>query len=127
MGSITDSRNASRAAAVLAKDPDFLAGLKSFVGSTILEVGVEVNEPIGTIKAFYRVATPDGEVHTIDGPTLMETYESGVLGFDLDERYSQDELRGLMEAAAADPENDLDDQDREGIREEIEELGNFYV
>lgn len=126
MGSICDMHNAHRAATVLERDPEFLGDLRRFVGATILSVETMVNEPIGTIKSFLNVRMPDGKETTVDGPTLREVTDCGVLGFSLEEEYEQDELRGLIEAAITDPNNGLGDDDRETLREELEALPDYY-
>ena len=126
MGSICDMHNANRAAAVFAEDPHFLSYLRGFVGATIEAVELSVNDPIGTISAFFNVRLPDGETKTLSGPLLAETLESGIAGFDLQETYEQAELRRMLEAAIANPENGLDEDDREALREELAELPNYY-
>jgi hypothetical protein len=126
MGSICDMHSASRAAAVYAQDPTFLDDLRRYIGATIESVSLSVNEPVGTISASFGVRMPDGEVETLEGPRLGETCESGVVGFDLQEQYEENELRRLIEAAVADPENGLDERDREALRAEIEDLPNYY-
>ena len=127
MGSICDMNNATRAAAVLAKDPEYLAYYRQFVGATITGIGMMVNEPIGSIAVVFTITMPDGTEKTLDGPQLREVSDSGILGMDLNDLYEDpEELRGLMTAAAEDPDNKLDDQDRAMIREELEELDNYY-
>jgi len=126
MGSICDMHNAQRAAAVYEKDESFLSILKEFVGAKIESVSLSLNDPVGTISASFQVRMPDGEVETLEGPRLGETLESGVLGFDLQEQYEQDELRRLLTAAIADPENGLDERDRDAMRVELDELSNYY-
>ena len=126
MGSICDMHNANRAAAVFAEDPHILSYLRGFVGATIEAVELSVNDPIGTISAFFNVRLPDGETKTLSGPLLAETLESGIAGFDLQETYEQAELRRMLEAAIANPENGLDEDDREALREELAELPNYY-
>ena len=127
MGSICDMNNANRAAAVLAKDPEYLAYYRQFVGATITDIGMMVNEPIGSIAVVFTLTMPDGTEKTLDGPQLREVSDSGVLGMDLNDLYEDpEELRGLLTAAAEDPDNNLDDQDRAMIREELEELDSYY-
>jgi len=126
MGSICDMHNAHRAAAVLERDPEFMAGLRAFVGATIEAVDMEVNEPIGTIRAYLTLRMPDGGEATMDGPTLREVTDCGVVGFDLQESYELDDLRGLIEGAIADPDNGLDGGDREALREELAGLADHY-
>ena len=126
MGSICDMHNANRAAAVFEEDPDFLSYLRGFVGATIESVDLSVNDPIGTIAAVFEVRLPDGETKTLSGPLLAETLESGIAGFDLQETYEQAELRRMLEAAIANPENGLDEDDRDALREELEDLPNYY-
>lgn len=127
MGSICDMRDTHRTAAVYEQDATFLDPLRRFVGATIESVDLSVNDPIGTITASFNVRMPDGQVETLDGPRLAETHESGVLGFDLQDQYEQDELRGLLTAAVAEPENGLDDRDRDAMRAELDELPNYYA
>lgn len=126
MGSICDMHNAHRAAAVLERDPEFLGDLRRFVGATILSLETTVNEPIGTIKAYLALRMPDGTETTMDGPTLREVTDCGVVGFSLEDDYGQDELRGLIEGAVSDPDNGLDDDDRRALREELEALPDYY-
>lgn len=108
------------------QDPQFLDDLRQFVGATITGVEMTVNEPIETIRAFFNVRTPDGNETTMSGPMLREVTDSGIAAFDLQEEYDQDELRGLIEGAVADPDNGLDDDDRKSLREELAELPNYY-
>lgn len=126
MGSICDMHNANRAAAVFEEDPAFLSYLRGFIGATIESVELSVNEPIGTISAFFNVRLPDGETKTLSGPLLAETLDSGIAGFDLQENYDQDELLRMLEAAITNPENGLDEDDRASLREELEDLPNYY-
>jgi hypothetical protein len=126
MGSICDMNNANRAAAVRGEDPQFMAGLRAFVGATITAVDVEVNEPIGTIKAFFSIRLPDGTKTTVDGPMLGEVTDDGACGFGLEQVYEQAELASLLTAAIANTENGLDDHDREQLAEELVELPNYY-
>ncbi len=126
MGSICDMRDTSRTAAVLEQDETYLDPLRRFIGATIESVDLSVNDPIGTISALITVRMPDGQVETLEGPRLAETHESGVLGFDLQDRYEQDELRRLLLAAIADADNGLDDRDRDAMRAELDELSKFY-
>ena len=126
MGSICDMRDTSRTAAVLEQDGTYLDPLRRFIGATIEAVELCVNDPIGTISAVFIVRMPDGQVETLEGPRLAETHESGVLGFDLQDQYGPDELRRLLTAAIAAPENGLDDRDREAMRAELDELPNHY-
>jgi hypothetical protein len=116
----------NRAAAVLRLDPDFVAPILRHVGATIVGVDLSVNDPIGTISALLTVRMPDGTNEELDGPMLAETGESGVLGFDLQDRYTNDELRRMLETAIADPDNGLDVHDRLAIREELEGLDEHY-
>lgn len=126
MGSICDMHNANRAAAVFEEDPDFLSHLGGFVGATIESVEVSVNDPIGTISALFSVRLPNGDAQTLSGPLLAETLDSGIAGFDLQENYEQAELRRMLEAAIANPENGLDEDDRDALREELGDLANYY-
>ena len=126
MGSICDMHNAHRAAAVLERDPELLGDLRRFAGATILGVQTTVNEPIGTIRACLTLRMPDGSEATMYGPTLREVTDCGIVGFSLEEDYGQDELRRLIEGAIADPDNGLDDDDREALREELETLPDYY-
>ena len=127
MGSICDMRDTHRTAAVYEQDETYLDPLRRFIGATIESVDLAVNDPIGTIAAFFNVRMPDGQVETLEGPLLAETHESGVLGFDLQDQYEQDELRRLLTAAIADPGDGLDDRDREAMRAELDELANYYA
>ena len=131
MGSICNMNNASRSAAVLAKDPNYLSYWQRFVGATITGINMVANDPnIGTITLVFTVSMPDGTnptTETLDGPTLREASDSGILGMGLEELYEEEtELRDLMTAAADDPTNGLDEDDRAAIREEIGELEEYY-
>jgi hypothetical protein len=126
MGSINDMRNANRAAAICREDEGFLDYMRRYIGATVEAVQLSVNDPIGTIAALFTVRLDNGETQRLDGPRLAETFESGVLGFDLQEQYQQEDLRRLLEAAIANPDNGLDERDRDALREELEELPNYY-
>jgi len=116
----------NRAAAILRQDADFLAPLRRFIGATIEAVDLSVNDPIGVISALLTVRMPDGTTEELDGPTLAEEMGSGVLGFELQDRYEKDELRRLLETAIADPDNGLDEHDRRAMRDDCERLSNYY-
>ena len=126
MGSVCDMNNAKRSAAVMQEAKGFLAGLKGLIGATVIDVGVEINEPIGTVKAFFRFQLPDGKQMSEDGPLLAEVTDGGICGFSLEESYEEAELRKMIEAAIANRENGLDDDDRERLGEELDELSNYY-
>lgn len=126
MGSICRMNDTTRAAAIYRQDPDFLSPVRRYVGATIVGVDLSINDPIGTISALLTVRMADGTTEELDGPVLAEEMESGVLGFDLQDRYERDELRRLLEAAIADPDNGLDEHDRRAIRGELEGLDEHY-
>jgi hypothetical protein len=116
MGSVCRMNETNRAAAVLRLDPDFLAPLRRFIGAAIEAVDLSVNDPIGTISALLTVRMPDGTTEELDGAVLAEDAESGVLGFDLQDRYPLDDLRRMLETAIADPDSGLDRYDRDEQR-----------
>ena len=126
MGDICRMHDAIRTTAVYEHDATYLDGLKRYIGATIESVALSVNDPIGAISACFGVRMPDGEVETLQGPLMGETCESGVLGFDLQEQYEEHDLRRLMEAAIAAPDNGLDDRDRDAMRAELDELSDYY-
>lgn len=126
MGSICRMNDTNRAAAIFRQDAEFLAPLQRFIGATIEAVDLSVNDPIGVISTLLTVQMPDGTTEELDGPLLAEDAESGVLGFDLQDRYERDELRRMLETAIADPDNGLDRYDRDAIKEELERLDDQY-
>jgi hypothetical protein len=126
MGDICRMHDANRTAAVYEQDTTFLDDLRRYVGATIQSVALSVNDPIGSISAAFNVRMLNGEVETLAGPLLAEVSESGVLGFELQEQYEEDELRRLLAAAIADSDNGLDDRDRDAMRAELDELPNYY-
>jgi hypothetical protein len=75
---------------------------------------------------LYWVEMSDPELLGQDGFRADEDAESGVLGFDLQDRYERDELRQLLETAIADPDNGLDEHDRRAMRDECERLSDYY-
>ncbi len=126
MGSVCRTNDTNRAAAIFRQDPDFLAPLRRFIGATIEAVDLSVNDPIGVISAMLTLRMPDGTTEELDGPVLAEDAESGVLGFSLQDRYDEHDLRRMLETAIADPDNGLDRYDRDAIREELERLDDHY-
>jgi len=126
VGSICRMNDTNRAAAIFRQDAEFLAPLQRFIGATIEAVDLSVNDPIGVISTLLTVQMPDGTTEELDGPLLAEDAESGVLGFDLQDRYERDELRRMLETAIADPDNGLDRYDRDAIKEELERLDDQY-
>lgn len=128
MGSISDMHSTSQASAVLHEDADFLGWLRKYEGQTLIVETVTYGpgETIGTIVAELTVRTSDGSTETIPGPNLREVTESGVCGYDLQDEYDQDELKAMLEAAIANPDNGLDENDRESLREDLADLAEYY-
>ena len=121
MGSVCDSRNTNRAVALLRRlggGPE-VAELKG-QSVEILDVGLEAQ--LHSISGWMRVRLPDGEEHVYDIGQAFEVTDCGVAGYALEDLYDEDELRGAIEAELADPDSDLDEDEREGLRRDLADL-----
>lgn len=128
MGDICRMHDTIRANAVLHQDPEFNGRLKKLTGQTVTIEAVDYGpgESIGTLVAELTLRLADGTTEIIDGPTLREVSEDGVCGYGLEFDYEEEQLRAMIQAAADDPDNGLEDDDRGRLRDELETLHEFY-
>ena len=126
MGDICRMHDANRAAAVLEEDPAFVASAERYIGATVERSHICVNDSeCGTIGIELVLRLADGtEAYVM--AERQETSEDGVCGFELERDYTKADLRRMLKAAIKREGNGLDDDDRESLREDLRELGNYY-
>ena len=128
MGDICRMHDTIRANAVLHQDADFAGWLTKLTGQTVTIEAVEYGpgEVIGTIVAEFRFRMADDSTETVTGPMLREVTEDGVCGYGLEFEYAEEQLGVMIQAAADDQDNGLDDDDRDALRDELATLHEFY-
>ena len=129
MGSMTEAAQTRRAVALLDEaPPDYdgspLPELRRHLGEQVtIEDVILNNEHAERITAQASIVTGDGETHRVELGTVAEITGEGVCGYSLEDSFPRDVLRRMIEAALADSNNDLDDHDREKLREHLAQLG----
>ena len=121
MGSISDSRNTNRAVAVLER----LGGVPEIAelkGETIQVLDVGIEGQLYSISAWMTIRLPNGEERTLDLGQVHEVVDEGVAGYGLEALYPEDELREAIEAELADPNSLLDEDEKAGLRRDLDHL-----
>jgi hypothetical protein len=127
MGSSSDMAATNRAVAVLDKAPADQHGypildLRGYVGQkvTVAEVFLG-SEQLASISAQAKLITESGEHVWVSLGTVAELADTGVCGYALEEYFESHVLRTMLESAIADEANGLDLDDRDALREDIEQ------
>ena len=122
MGSCSDMASSNLVAELL-KHSASTPGVKSLIGQTltIVDAGVST-ENCSSIQGWVEFEDQSGHRFTVDLGTEMEITDDGILGYSLENFFSDEEIVEMIQSALADNSNSLSSDDRDELRELLEEF-----